>query len=78
MAQFRHPELSKVCPASGVTDVRYGFDGLCLFANRLESSHSDWLEIKFDSVYLKSVQIAMLFISIDGRPSLLAYKPTQA
>ena len=52
-------------------------DGMCMFAERLESGHFVWPEAPSGSVHLTHAQVSMLLEGFDWRRPIRTHKPTQ-
>jgi len=69
------PAGTRIWLAAGVTDMRKGFDGLCLFAKRLERGRFVWPQADSGAVSLSAAQLAMLMEGIDWRRPTRTWQP---
>jgi transposase len=58
--------------------MRRGFDGLCLFAKRLEKGRFAWPQAEDSAVHLTAAQLAMLLEGIDWRRPQRTWQPKMA
>ncbi|MBB1585099.1 IS66 family insertion sequence element accessory protein TnpB [Serratia sp. OS31] len=61
------PTGTKIWLVAGITDMRNGFNGLCLLTKRLERGRFAWPSTRDGKVFLTPAQLAMLVEGIDWR-----------
>ncbi|EHQ9355155.1 IS66 family insertion sequence element accessory protein TnpB [Salmonella enterica] len=62
-----HPAGSRIWLVAGITDMRNGFNGLCLFTKRLERGRFVWPVTRDGKVHLTPTRLSMLLEGINWK-----------
>ncbi|EEB5699464.1 hypothetical protein GN496_25830 [Salmonella enterica] len=61
------PAGSRIWLVAGITDIRNGFNGLCLFTKRLERGRFVWPVTRDGKVHLTPTRLSMLLEDINWK-----------